>query len=256
MTGGILGQALAYAAAGWPVFPTRANANPCPYSPGECACKAPFTAHGFKDATTEPDRIGAWWSARPDLNVAIATGAPGPDVLDVDVTAEGSGWAAFHQLKDAGLLSGARVLIRTPRGGLHVYFAGTRQPCGRLPWHHLDFKAAGGYVLAPPSAVHGKRYELLDHRGGDGRIDWQVVRQVLSPPRRPVTGNGGGDITRLAAWVAGQPEGNRNSGLYWAARRAVESGLDPGDLVPAAVQAGLSETEAHRTIDSARRARQ
>ena len=63
-----------------------------------------------------------------------------------------------------------------------------------------------------------------------------------------------GDIGRLAAWVAAQPEGNRNAGLYWAACRAVEADVDPGELAAAAVQAGLSETEALRTIGSARRA--
>ena len=34
---------------------------------------------------------------------------------------------------------------------MHVYFTGTRQRNGHLPAHHLDFLAAGGYVLAPPS---------------------------------------------------------------------------------------------------------
>jgi Bifunctional DNA primase/polymerase, N-terminal len=254
---GILGHALAYAAAGWPVFPVRPGREDCP-EPGRCPCKAPVTRNGFKDATTDPAVIRSWWSRRPDLNVAIATGAPGPDVLDVDVTGRGSGWAAFNQVKAAGLLSGALALVRTPRGGLHAYFAGTRQACGSLTraGYFIDFKAAGGYVLAPPSAVHGKPYELLDHRGGGRGIDWQVVRQVLVPPRRPLPRGGNGDITRLAAWVAEQHEGNRNAGLYWAARRAIESGLDPGDLMPAATQAGLSEPEAQRTIDSARRARQ
>jgi hypothetical protein len=120
--------------------------------------------NGFKDATTDPAVIRAWWARCADLNVAIATGAPGPDVLDVDVHQDGAGWPAFDRLKRAGMLAGARALVRTPSGGLHVHFAGTGQDCGRLPRHHLNFKAAGGYVLAPPSVVYGKPYELLDHR--------------------------------------------------------------------------------------------
>jgi hypothetical protein len=237
----VLGQALAYAASGWPVFPCK---------PGQ---KAPDTVHGFKDATTDPAVIRRWWPS--SRNVAIATGAPGPDVLDVDVKPDGNGFAGFNRLKQAGVLTGARALVRTPSGGLHAYFAGSGQPSGRLVRDFLDFKASGGYVLAPPSVVDGKRYELLDHRRGDGRLDWQLVRQLLEPPQ---AGNAlprrAGDVGRLAAWVAGQPEGNRNAGLYWAARRAVESGLDPDALAAAAVQAGLSETEALRTIGSARRA--
>jgi hypothetical protein len=250
-----LRQALAYAAAGWPVFPIRPNDRTC--SGGrECECKAPLTRNGFKDATTDETVIRSWWRKWPLANVAIATGEPGPDVLDVDVAAEGSGWAAFNRLKRAGLLTGARMLVRTPRGGLHVYFQGTGQGCGSLTraGHFIDFKTSGGYVLAPPSTVHGNPYELLDQRDATGRLDWQAARQMLDPPRHALPHNGtAGDIGRLAEWVAVQPEGNRNAGLYWAACRAVENGLDPSALVLAAVTAGLSEPEAHRTIDSARR---
>jgi hypothetical protein len=104
------------------------------------------------------------------LNVAIATGSPAVDVLDVDVKPDGNGFAAFRRLKHAGLLTGASGLVRTRSGGLHVYFTGTGQDCGRLPAHHLDFKAAGGYVIAPPSFVEADdtgpagTYELLDQR--------------------------------------------------------------------------------------------
>lgn len=237
-------QALRYAAAGWPVFPCK---------PGQ---KVPGTAHGFKDATTDTAVIRRWWSEDPGRNVAIATGAPGPDVLDVDVKPDGSGWAAFNRLKAAGLLAGARALIRTPSGGLHAYFAGTSQPSGRLARHFLDFKAAGGYVVAPPSAVGGKPYEVLDRRHADGRIDWQAARRLLDPPapqRRPGRDAGAG---ALAAWVAGLGEGNRNSGLFWAACRLAETDSrseDPGQLISAAVRAGLPEDEARRTIVSAYR---
>ena len=65
-----LREALAYARRGWPVFPCQ---------PGQ---KIPATAHGFRDATTDPDQITGWFTRHPDRNLAIATGAPGPDVLD------------------------------------------------------------------------------------------------------------------------------------------------------------------------------
>lgn len=233
--------ALRYAAAGWPVFPCKPDS------------KEPATAHGFKDATTDPDRVRAWWRRWPDANIGIATGTPGPDVLDVDRHEDGDGFAAFNRLKRAGMLTGARALVRTRSGGLHAYYAGTSQPCGALRAHHLDFKAAGGYVLAPPSVVGGKPYELLGHRDAGARLDWAAVRSLLDPPkpapRRP--GKPGKGLDALAAWVAARPEGNRNKGLYWAACRAAESGCDPGELLTAALAAGLDEAAARATIESA-----
>jgi hypothetical protein len=62
------------------------------------------TRHGFKEATTDPVRIRAWWARHPACNVAIATGTPGPDVLDVDQRGEaGNGFAAFNRLHREGL---------------------------------------------------------------------------------------------------------------------------------------------------------
>jgi hypothetical protein len=248
-----LDAALRYAAAGWPVFPCKPSS------------KEPATRHGFKDATTDPAAVTAWWTRTPMANVAIATGAPGPDVLDVDVKPDGSGFAAFNRLRRAGMLAEASALVTTRNGGLHVYFAGTGQPCGRLPRRYLDFKATGGYVLAPPSAVPADGwasngtggYALLGRRGGTGRLDWAAVARLLDPPVLPPRRSrpGGGDVTGLTRWLAGQPEGNRNAALFWAACRAVETGLDAGldEMVAAAVDAGLDEGEARRTTSSASR---
>jgi Bifunctional DNA primase/polymerase, N-terminal len=248
MRGDVLGQALAYAAAGWPVFPCK---------PGR---KVPDTEHGFLDATTSPAEIHAWWVLHPGDNVAIATGAPGPDVLDVDVKPDGDGFAAFDRLRRAGLLTGARALVRTRSGGLHVYYAGTAQPSGRLVRHFLDLKAAGGYVIAPPSFVDADEsgpagmYELLDHRSGTGRLDWQAVRRLLDPPSaapvRPPRGAPG--AAGLVAFVAGLAEGNRNNGLFWAACRMAEAGNAAG-LGQLAAASALPEAEARRTVESAAR---
>jgi hypothetical protein len=151
------------------------------------------------------------------------------------------------------MLAGAQALVRTRSGGLHAYFTGTGQQCGRLPAHHLDFKSAGGYVLAPPSVAGGRPYELLEHRAAVGRLDWAAARRLLTPPRLPPAGLPGQQRGDLAAWVATLPERNRNNGLYWAACRAAESGRDPLELLTAAMVAGLGEAEARRTIASAAR---
>jgi hypothetical protein len=248
MTARTLRWALGYASLGWPVFPCR---------PGR---KSPATRHGYLDATTDPEQITGWFTRHPDANLAIATGAPGPDVLDVDLRGtDGNGFTAMARLRAAGLLDGAIAWARTPGGGQHAYFAGTRQQTGHLPARHLDFLSAGGYVLAPPSQAGGRPYEFTSTPGGHAQLDWQEVTALLEPARQhqrpahrqpPEQGTG-----RLAGWVASQPVGNRNAGLFWAANRALEAdpAADLSPLAAAARQAGLDENEITRTLDSARR---
>ena len=159
-----LRQALATARRGWPVFPCL---------PGQ---KIPATQHGFRDATTDPDQITDWFTRHPDHNLAIATGAPGPDVLDVDQHSPAeNGYPALGCLRRAGLLDGAAAYVRTPSGGLHAYFTGTAQRNGHLPAHHLDFLSSGGYILAPPSQVDGHRYQLIEKTGRHGSLGTRVL---------------------------------------------------------------------------------
>ena len=255
MTSPTLRQALAYAARGWPVFPCQ---------PGR---KTPATAHGFRDATTDEQQITGWFTRHPGANLAIATGAPGPDVLDIDQHGpDRNGFPAYARLRPAGLLAGAAAYVRTPSGGMHVYFTGTRQHCGHLPGCHLDFRSAGGYILAPPSRIGGRPYQLSSTTGGHGTLDWDAVTWLLDPGRhqhqhqqgpqpRPDPGHA---LDGLARWVAARPEGNRNAGLFWAANRALDTdpAADLSLLAAAARQAGLPDTEITRTLDSARRTAQ
>jgi hypothetical protein len=242
-----LRRALAFAERGWPVFPCQ---------PGQ---KIPATRHGFLDATTDPEQITCWFTRHPDRNLAIATGVPGPDVLDVDQHGKaGNGFAAFNRLTRAGLLDGASAYVRTPSGGLHAYFTGTGQRNGHLPAHHIDFRSTGGYVLTPPSQVDGKPYQLIKSLDGDSRLDWAAATRLLQPPeqqRRPqIRHDPDGDLGQLARWVARQEQGNRNAGLFWAANRALDAdhAADLSPLAVAARQAGLEEREVQRTLDSAR----
>jgi hypothetical protein len=242
----MLRHALAYARRGWPVFPCL---------PGQ---KVPATEHGFRDATTDPDRISHWWTKHPASNLAIATGTPGPDVLDVDIHPSGSGFKAFNRLQRAGLLTGARAYVRTPSGGMHAYFPGSNQRNGHLPSQHLDFRSTGGYIIAPPSQIDGKRYELIRQQTAQTAscLDWAAATRLLEPPQpRRQSPAHAGDAAALTRWVAQLQEGNRNAGLYWAARRAIEAGqpesLDA--IADAAKSAGLPEPEVQRTIWSATR---
>jgi len=251
MTSPVLSRALALAGRGWPVFP-------CP--PGQ---KSPATRHGYRDATTDPDRIRDWFASRPHRNLAVATGAPGPDILDIDSRGPArTGFPALARLQAAGLLDGAASYVRTPSGGLHVYFTGSGQRCGHLPASHVDFLATGGYALIPPSRIGGRPYQQVKSLGGHGGLDWGAAARLLEPsrdPQRPAPRQASGErISALARWVAAQREGNRNAGLFWAASRVLETGqaADLSPLAAAARQAGLTEPEISRTLDSARRARQ
>jgi hypothetical protein len=247
MTDAALRQALAFADRGWPVLPCQPRQ------------KTPVTRHGVRDATTDPAQITAWFGRHPEWNLAVATGAPGPDVLDVDQHGEaGNGYTAFRQLHNAGLLDGVSAYVRTASGGLHAYFTGTGQRNGHLPGHHLDFRSAGGYVLTPPSEIGGKPYQLVKTLPGHGALDWDAVLRHLHPQRQsqPLRHAQPGlqDLSGLARWVASQAEGNRNAGLFWAANRALDGdpAADLSSLAAAARQAGLGDREITRTLDSAR----
>jgi hypothetical protein len=234
---------------GWAIFPTQVDG------------KRPVPVHSFKDAVTNEVRLGEWWHGRA-FNPAASTGWPsGPDVLDVDVRPDGNGWAALNQLKEAGLLSGAHRMVRTPSGGLHVYFAGTTQRCGSLKGLFIDFKAGGGYILLPPGHVGGQPYEVVDDRPLTGvTFNWQAAKQLLCPPRPlPMRAgsyrHGPGSARHLVSWLEGEIEGNRNSGLFWACCRALEAGDEEvvSGLTDVALSAGLPEAEVNRTIGSAYR---
>jgi hypothetical protein len=66
--------ALELAAAGWPVFPCK-WAGP--------RAKSPITNHGHLEATTDPDKIKAWWGKWPHAMIGVRL----PDsviVIDID----------------------------------------------------------------------------------------------------------------------------------------------------------------------------
>ncbi|MGZ4185017.1 MAG: bifunctional DNA primase/polymerase [Solirubrobacteraceae bacterium] len=118
--------------------------------------KQPLTAHGVNDATADPDVVAGWLARWPDMNLGVATGAPGPQVLDVDDL--GAVPAALARAVDGA------PRVATPRGG-HVYLAGTDAPTVKLAYGEL--RGRGSYVVCPPS-VHptGRQYVWLHEPRG------------------------------------------------------------------------------------------
>ena len=243
-----------YADHGWPVFPA---------APGG---KVPITEHGHLDATTGHKQIQSWWRSEPRANVAVATGKPGPDVIDVDRRREASGFGAWNQLRREGLAPEPMAVIRTPSGGMHAYYRGTEhQRNGHIPDKLLDFRSTGGYVVTPPSQVGGRPYAVVSKQPSAATFDWDRAKRHLEPepqrqPSRPPQRDAGRprDVSHLAAWVAAQQEGNRNAGLFWAANRALDTNpaADLSPLAAAACQAGLADPEITRTLSSARKTHQ
>lgn len=144
-----LTAALFYARHGIPVLPVHSPAADGGCSCGRSSCdrpgKHPHLRHGLTDASTDPRRIEAWWARWPDANVGLRTGVR-MDVADVDST-EGR-----HGLRH--VLGGAMPegpAVRTGGGGWHFWFrtTGYGNRVRLLPG--VDWRGAGGYVVAPPS---------------------------------------------------------------------------------------------------------
>lgn len=281
----LLAAALDYAAAGWPVFPCHwtnerrcSCGNPQRHSAGKhpllpnphpkgsperesCRGGCGQLGHGVLDATTDTTLIAAWWERWPKANVAIATGKPGPDVVDVDTKGGLDGAELFNRARAGNVLGTPFAVVTTPSGGLHAYYRGTAQGGGAVGRSRaLELKTSGGYVLAPPSTVFGRRYALQStNPGASGTVDFDAVRRLLDPPPRPARPMRQRDVLNfdgLIRQVAESQLGNGNRCLYWAACRAATDGADDSvfdALVEASVSAGHPRGGAIKTVASARR---
>ena len=146
----MLEAALKYASFGWYVFP--------------CNGKEPATAHGFKDASNNPDMIHFWWDHHPERNVAIATGSQFSHLVVVDVDNKNghNGSEALHDWeKEHGELP-ETVTALTGSGGTHLFYYSDQPYLSKRDiLDGVDVRADGGYVIAPPS-IHpetGNTYE-------------------------------------------------------------------------------------------------
>jgi hypothetical protein len=247
-----------FAASDVPVFPVAAGG------------KQPLTRHGFHDATTDPGRVRAWWSAAPAANIGMPTGAAsGLVVVDVDVHGPANGYVALDRADRAGLLEGWELLIHTPSDGLHAYYPaspGLVQRSWQAARAGIDFRGDCGYIIVPPSSrlvegeLHAYRLEQVTRAIPRG-MDAQRLRRFLNPPppRAPIhhVADRGVDVDRLASWVGRLQEGERNHGLFWAACTMAEHHVPAGQaldvLTTAGGQAGLSVREVTVTVRSAYR---
>ncbi len=133
----MLSAALAYASQGFSIFPIL---------PGQ---KRPLTQHGFKEATTDPEKIRAWWTANPTANVGWWLDGSGLCAIDLDIGSP------------MGLDLPATMTVATPSGGRHMIYTGQIPSSQSKLAPHVDTRGIGGYTLLPPSIVDGRAYEFI-----------------------------------------------------------------------------------------------
>jgi hypothetical protein len=261
----LLTAALAYARHGIPVLPVHTPVD------GGCSCgrpecdrpgKHPRLRHGLNDASTDPRQIEMWWSRWPEANIGLRTGVV-MDVADIDST---EGWHGLRRLLGGAMPVGPQV--RTGGGGWHLWFTpiGYGNRVRLIPG--VDWRAAGGYVVAPPSRhASGADYRwLITPNKQPPRAPRALRRMVEGPalePLPPPTLRHPGRYASVALdaetdRVAHAPVGARNDTLNRAAfalGRLVAAGLLDAwvvrtELERAALFAGLGRAETRRTIRS------
>lgn len=151
MTDKLLDAALQYAAIGWPVFPCGADKTPLIEG-----------GNGFKDATTDPAIIRAWWARYPGANIGFYPHGAGIAVVDVDVKNNAGGPEQLEALESVHGRLPVTAQQDSPSGGYHLLFrTGKALPNNKLA-PGIDVRCANGYILLAPSKADGKEYAWND----------------------------------------------------------------------------------------------
>jgi len=232
-------------------------------------------SHGHLDATTEADVVRAWWTADPDANVAVATGARSKLwVLDIDPK-HGGNESLIEIINRFGELP-PTVSVHTPSGGIHFWWAWPadieiRGSQGRVG-EGIDVLGEGNYVICPPSRLAtGGRYRWVEPSAGviAPAPDW-LVKLTQKPPRAPAGPREPIESANLERYVAAAivdelhrleqaAESRRNRQLNataFAIAGFVKAGAVPEDwaidtLENIGINIGLEPREIQRTITSA-----
>jgi len=273
----LLGAALAGADRGWPAFPLVEGAK-VPKIPsahpvgaplrGKCKGECGRHGHGLYDASTDAGQLVEWWERWPRANVGWRTGIDF-DALDIDVKDGAPGLGTLARILDEHGCLPPAPSVSTPSGGLHFYFrpTGHGNAAGFAPG--LDWRGAGGYVVAPPSTVGGKRYEwgVGPSVGLPAAPAWLVSllrpARTPPPPRGPIVRRSSsayarraleGELGRLAMAAVGERNHQLNRSAFALGQLVAAGALGAREVVePLAAVAeriGLGAVEAEASIRS------
>ena len=191
---GVLGAALNYAANGWSVLPIWWVADGKCACPENGRCKSPgkhpighMAPSGLNSASKDPDVIRAWVAAAPQMNLAVATGAPsGIVVLDLDMR-ETDGEDIDGEFELQAWLAGrgidlpSTLTAATGGGGKHIIMSmpvsGPRPVIqSRANWlPGVDIRADGGYIVVAPSEHVSGQFYTWESRAAIAEIGSELV---------------------------------------------------------------------------------
>jgi hypothetical protein len=168
--------ALDLAALGWCVFPLRRHDKK----------PLPNFKRWEEKATRDPDTICGRWADAP-YNIGIATGPSKLLVIDCDTSEDTTDWRVVGgdvQILDRLLPRTFRV--RTPSGGLHLYFQAPERPklgntAGTLG-RHVDTRGVGGYVVGPGSVCRAGSYAVV-HRSPVAELPSWITDALAPKPQ-------------------------------------------------------------------------
>lgn len=135
-------------------------------------CEGKFPAiENFPECATQlPKRIRSFWTCplmdwEQPFNIGIATSRFGDNkallVVDVDNKNGKKGAETIIQLEISGRDLPPTLTQTTPSGGYHlIYWVDEPVKQGvNVLGDGVDIRSKGGYILAAPSEIHGKRYQ-------------------------------------------------------------------------------------------------
>jgi hypothetical protein len=192
--------------------------------PVKVSAKNPLTAHGFKDASADPNQITEWERQFPGCNWGAPTGkANGFVVLDLDAKhPESLEW--WQDQQDIHGAVDTRE-VATPSGGMHLYFQAPEDVALKSTASQIDSgvdtRAEGGYIITPPSSIDGNFYEVINDVPLAPLPDWLLDIWPKVGDRRERAGDGWrctGDVPHCTAegsslLTTPLPEKRRNVGL-------------------------------------------